>query len=231
MNKNLMRRAILLGVLIVLVGWASWAPAAPKPTNVAHPCSVTLADRAGDSILSDGLGIYPNFADGAGARLWDMNNGVADHLYFAVGGERNLNLKIPGVTDDAPGGVQTCDQAIFQPNVNESGYQFYNLLPVGSSTADVGQNFGGLFQCRFGPGNRNAYSVTYGSPFGTSGPPPECIVITHGQYGNPASNPLEWTLTADEGCTAAVVKVLNRKVVGQWVDVDVPFQLTATELP
>lgn len=225
MNKNLMRRVIRLGALIVLAGWASWAPAAgPNPTNVAHPCDVTVADRSGDSILSDGEGIYTDGVDGTRARLWDMNNGVADHLYFEVGGSgRNLRLKIPGVTDGAPGGVQTCGLAIFQPNVNESDYQFYNELPVGSSTADVGQNFGGLLQCRFGPGNRDHYSVTYGSPFGTYGPPDECIVITH-------TADKVWTLTADAGCTAAVNKVLKNKVVGQWVGVDVPFQLTATEL-
>jgi hypothetical protein len=224
MNKNLMRRAIQPGALIVLVGWASWALAAPKPTNVPHPCDVTVADRPGDSILSDGEGFYRDGEDGTGARLWDMGNGVADHLYFAAGGSvRNLKLSIPGVT----GGVQTCASGIFQPNVNSSGYQFYNLLPVGSSTADVGQNFGGLFQCRFGPGNRDSYSVTYGPPFGEAERPPygpPCIVIAH-------TADKVWTLTADAGCTAVVTKHQRGNPDVTWSDLDVPFQVTAHELP
>ena len=129
-------------------------------------------------------------------------NGVADHLFFQAGGARKLKLSIPAVT----GGVQTCNLGTLQPNVNASGYQFYNDLPGGSSTADVGQNFGGTFACSFGSGGRDGYNVTYES---------QCIVITHGQHGNPGSNPLEWTVAADAGCIAAVTKVQNRKVVGQ----------------
>jgi hypothetical protein len=147
-----------------------------------------------------------------------MNNGVADHLYFQAGGARTLSLSIPGIT----GGTQPCGSGVLQPNVNASGYQFYNLLPVGSSTADVGQNFGGTFKCSFGSGGRDAYNVTYES---------QCIVITHGDYGNPTSDPHKWTVAADPGCTAGVTKVLNRRVVAQWVGQDVPFALTATELP
>lgn len=219
MNKNPMTTAIRFGALIVLVGWASWAPAAPQPNNIAHACDVTVADRAGDSILSDGGGIYTDGIMGASARLWDMNNGVADHLFFQVqqGNGRVLKLTIPGVT----GGTQTCAAGTLKPNVNVSGYQFYNFLPVGSSTAGV-QNFGGTFGCSFGSGNRDSYNVTYES---------QCIVITHGQSGNPGSNPLEWTIAAGAGCTATVTKVQNRKVVGTWVNQDVPFQVTATELP
>lgn len=213
MNKNPMTTAIRFGALIVLGGWASWAPAAPQPNNIAHACDVTVADRAGDSILSDGGGIYTDGIMGASARLWDMNNGVADHLFFQVpqGNGRVLKLSIPDVFS----GTQTCAGATLKPNVNASGYQFYNLLPPGSSTTGA-QNFGGTFGCSFGSGNRDSYNVTYES---------QCIVITHG------SNPLEWTIAADAGCTATVTKVQNRKVVGTWINQDVPFQVTATELP
>ena len=216
MNKNLVKTAIRLGVVIALVGWASWAIAGKPPQNTAHSCQVAVAD-AGNSILSDGLGVYTDGVDRTGARLWDMNNGVADHLYFAAEGSvRNLKLSIPGVTN----GIQTCDSANLRPNLNSSQYQFYNELLVGESTADVDQNFGGTFACSFG--TRNSYNVTYESP---------CIVITHGQHGNTGSNPLEWTIAADAACTAAVTQVEKGKVVGQWVNKQVPFQVTATELP
>ena len=59
----------------------------------------------------------------------------------------------------------------------------------------------------------------------------QCIVITHGDYGNTSSDPRRWTVTANPGCTASVQKVLSRRVVAQWVGQDVPFELTATELP
>jgi hypothetical protein len=209
MNKNLARRAIRLGALIVLVGWASWAPAAPKPPNdgnVAHACQVTVADGPGNSITGDPGVVYTDGVN-AEARLWDMGNGVADHLYFVAA----LKLSIPGVTD----GVQTCDLGILQPNVNVSGYQFYDDLPLYQSTTGD-QNFGGLFQCRFGSGNRDRYSVTYES---------QCIVITH-------TDDKLWTITAPDkaaGCTAAVAKVLKSKVVDQWVNQSVPFEVQAME--
>jgi hypothetical protein len=219
MNKNLVKTAIRFGAVIVLVGWASWAVAGKPPQNTPHPCQVAVADRVGDSILSDGLGIYTDGVAGTGARLWDMVNGVADHLYFGAGSGRTLKLSIPSVTS----GTQTCTAANLRPNLNTDQYQFYNVLPVGSSTADVGENFGGTFQCSFGSGNgTGSYNVTYES---------QCIVITHGQHGNTGSNPLEWTINADAGCTAKVTKVQKGKPDVTWSGLDVPFQVTATELP
>ena len=205
MSKNLIKTAIRFGSLIVLAGWSCWVTAAPRPTNVSHACEVTVADRPGDAITGDPGVVYTDGVN-AQARLWDMNNGVADHLYFVA----PLKLSIPGVTD----GVQACSTAILQPNVNNSGYQFYNDLPVGQSTTGD-QNFGGLFQCRFGSGERDRYSVTYES---------QCIVITH-------TAEKIWTITADVGCTASVSKILRSKVVGQWVNQSVPFEVQATELP
>jgi hypothetical protein len=215
-KKTLLKPSLIL-TIAALGFFGGVVFAAPPPKNTPHPCSVAVGDRIGDSILSDGGGIYTDGVN-ADARLWDMKNGIADHLYFQAGGARKVSLSIPGVTD----GIQTCATGTFKPNVNASGYQFYNDLPVGSSTADVGQNFGGTIGCNFGIAGRDAYNVTYES---------QCIVITHGDYGNTSSDPLKWTVTADAGCTASVTKVLSRRVVAQWVGQDVPFQLTATELP
>jgi hypothetical protein len=214
-SKKILQVPILAIAATALLGGI--LSAAPPPKNESHACTVAVSDRAGDSILSDGGGNYTEGVDAA-VRLWDMKNGVADHLYFQAASSRKVILSIPGVT----GGAQTCDTGTFKPNVNASGYQFYNDLPVGSSTADVGQNFGGTFACNFGTAGRDAYNVTYES---------QCIVITHGDYGNSSSDPLKWTVTADAGCTASVTKVLNRRVVAQWVGQDVPYELTATELP
>jgi len=214
MNRLLMNKAIRLSVAMVALGWASWAIAGKPPQNTPHPCQVSVADRSGDSLQSDGVGIYTDGLD-TEARLWDMMNGVADHLYFVApggtpGSTRFLKLSIPGITN----GVQACGTGILQPNVNSSGYQFYNLLPVGQSTSGS-QNFGGTFKCSYGPHDWDAVNVTYES---------QCIVITH-------TADKVWTITADPGCTAAVTKIQNRQVVGQWVGQDVPFQVQATELP
>jgi hypothetical protein len=210
MSKSLWKTAVRFGVVLALVGWASLATAGKPPQNTPHPSQVSVADRSGDALLSDGAGVYTDGLD-AEARLWDMMNGVADHLYFLVSGNgRSLKLSIPGITN----GVQSCGIGKLQPNVNSSGYQFYNLLPVGQSTTGS-QNFGGTFQCSYGAHNWDAVNVTYES---------QCIVITH-------TADKVWTITADTGCTAGVTKIQNRQVVGQWVGQNVPFQVQATELP
>jgi hypothetical protein len=209
MTRNPGKSTMSVIVMIVLMGWASRAEAGKPPKNVSHACQVTVSHRPGDSILSDALGVYTEGVD-AQVRLWDMMNGVADHLYFqASGNGRSLKLWIPGVTN----GVETCGSGTLQPNLNSSGYQFYNLLPIGSSTADVGQNFGGTYKCASGT---SSWNVTYES---------ECIVIAHTGAG-------QWSVTADGApCTATVTRVENRRVVATWVGVDVPFQVNATELP
>jgi hypothetical protein len=217
MDKTLMKTVIRFGALVVSLGWASWLTAA-KPESRAHAVQATVADRTGDSILSDGGGQYTDGVD-AEARIWDFTPPAIDHLYFKVSQNqgRYLKLSIPDVT----GGVETCQVGTLQPNQNSDAYSFYDVLPVGNSTADFGKNFHGTFRCYDNAG-RNGWTVTY---------EPQCIVITHGQYGNPFSNPLEWTFVTDAPCLASVTKVVNRKVAGTWVGQSVPFQIVATELP
>ena len=213
MNKRQIETTSRLSIALLLLGPASWATAGKPAQNTPHACQVAVADRSGDSLLSDGAGIYTDGVD-SDARLWDMMNGVADHLFFAVPGgshgSRVLKLSIPGITN----GIQSCAVGTLQPNVNSSGYQFYNLLPVGQSTTGS-QNFGGTFKCSYGAHNWDAVNVTYES---------QCIVITH-------TADKVWTITADSGCTASVTKIQNRQVIGQWVGQNVPFQVQATELP
>jgi len=214
MNRTLTRTTIQFCFGIATLSLAFPAVAGKPPQNAAHPSQVTVADRSGDSLQSDGAGIYTDGLD-ADARLWDMMNGVADHLYFVApggtpGSTRFLKLSIPGITN----GVQACGTGILQPNLNSSGYQFYNLLPIGQSTSGS-QNFGGTFKCSYGPHGWDAVNVTYES---------QCIVITH-------TADKVWTITADAGCTAGVTKIQNRQVIGQWVGQNVPFQVQATELP
>lgn len=57
MNKNLRRSVIRFCAVIVLVGLASWATAAPSELP---PLKALLTDSAGDKILSDGFGLYTN---------------------------------------------------------------------------------------------------------------------------------------------------------------------------
>lgn len=214
MNKNLVIRFL---TVIVLVGWASWLIAG-RPQSREHAVRATVADGA-NSILSDGGGQYTGGVDAA-ATIYDFNPPAIDHLYFKVSqnNQRSLRLSIPGVTN----GEETCKVGTLQPNQNTNAYSFYDVLPVGSSTADIGENFHGTFRCYDSSTDRNGWTVTY---------EPQCIAITHGQYGNPTSNPLEWTFTADAPCTATVTKVVNRKVTDTWVNQSVPFQIVATELP
>ncbi len=213
MNKSFTRSVTRSCVGIVLLGWASWLIAV-----FGIPVRATVVGRVGDAILSDGGGEYTDGVTAA-AQIWDFNPPAIDHLYFQVSkhNKRSLKLSIPGVT----AGVETCTVGTLQPNQNSNAYSFYDLLPVGSNTADIGENFHGTFRC-YDSGGRNGWTVTY---------EPQCIVITHGQYGNPASNPLEWTFSADVPCVATVTKVVNRKVTDTWVDQSVPFQIVATELP
>jgi hypothetical protein len=184
------------------------------PGNTSHPCVVTVG-RVGDSILSDGKGPYID-GESAEARLWDMANGVADHLLFQVSQRRHgrsVKLTIPGLVNDL-----TCEVATFKPNQNSDDYQFYNELLVGESTDDPGiqENFAGTITCLDHRG-RNGWTMNYQT---------QCIVIAHTGVGS-------WTVTADggiDGCPAAVSSVTNGAVTAQG-NHDVPFQLQATELP
>ncbi len=223
MSRNLMRTTFRLCVGIVTFGWASLATAGKPAGNTAHPVEVTVADRAGDSILSDGGGKYTDGIDAEG-RLWDMVNTQRDHLYFQVSQKsgRTLKLSIAGLTAGGTGGTETCAVGTLQPNQNDNNYQFYNLLPIGASTdqPDVSDptrsNFGGTFKCLDSRG-RNGWIVTYVT---------QCIVIAHTAVG-------EWTVTMDGGaggCPAAVSKVKNGAVTAQG-NHDVPFQVRARELP
>src|SRR6266536_3848647 len=158
MSKNLMKTVIRFGALVVSLGWASWLIAA-KPQNRPHPVQATVEDRTGDSILSDGDGPYTDGVN-ADARIWDFDPPAIDHLYFQVSQNqgRYLNLSIPSV----PTGVVTCQVETLQPNQNSDAYSFYDVLPVGNSTADFGENFGGTFRCYDNAG-RNGWTVTYES--------------------------------------------------------------------
>lgn len=211
---------LALSLILVIVAMALSSAvvfAAGKPAgNTPHPCVVTVGDRVGDSILSDGLGSYTNSTTSE-ARLWDMVNGVADHLLFQVDQRkhgRNVKLAIPTLIDNL-----TCFAATFKPNQNDSDYQFYNQLPIGASTDEPDpldpdrSNFGGTINCLDARG-RNGWLLNYQV---------QCIVIAHTGAG-------QWTVTADSGCLASVSQVTNGAItpLGNY---DVPFQLQATELP
>jgi hypothetical protein len=218
MNKDPMRFAARFCAVVVLLGGAYWLIAA----SGAHPVRASVID-AGNSILSDGKGDYLDGVNGE-ARIWDFDPPAIDHLYFEVSSvnnsqKRKLKLSIPGITS----GVETCEAGRLQPNQNSHAYSFYDQLGVGQSTADIGENFWGTFRC-YDKSGKTGYTVTYDSVT-------PCIVITHGQYGNSGSNPLEWTHAADGSCKARIEKFVNRRLVGTWVDQSAPFQIVATELP
>ena len=213
-KKSVLVSSLALAITAVVV-CSTPVFAAKPPGNTAHACSVTVADRVGDSIRSDGAGLYTE-GTSAEARLWDMNNGIADHLYFQVNQRnhgRSIVLTIPGLVTSL-----ACAVATFKPNLNSDDYQFYNELPIGKSTddPDVQQNFSGDIRC-LDSRARNGWIITYQT---------ECIVIAHTGVGS-------WMVTADggvDGCPAAVSKVTNGAVTAQG-NHDVPFQLQATELP
>jgi hypothetical protein len=136
-KKTLLKPSLIL--TIAALGFFSGVVfAAPPPKNTPHPCSVAVGDRVGDSILSDNGNTYSNGTT-AEARLWDMVNGVADHLFFQVDPRRHqgrkIRLSIPTIAEFA-GGPQDCQTATFKPNQNDDNYQFYNALPIGKTTDD-----------------------------------------------------------------------------------------------
>lgn len=217
-RKTLFALSLILTFAAITLSSAAIFAAPPK--NISHPCDVTVGDRPGDSILSYNGNTYSNGTT-AEARLWDMVNGVADHLYFQVDPRRHqgrkIRLSIPTIAEFA-GGPQDCQTATFKPNQNDDYYQFYNALPIGKTTddPDIQENFKGDITCLDSRG-RNGWIVTYQT---------QCIVIAHTGVG-------AWTVTADggvDGCPAAVSKVTNGAVTAQG-NHDVPFQLQATEFP
>jgi hypothetical protein len=202
MNTNPMKTATRLCAVIVLLGWASQATAAKPPhvDNTSHPVTVTVID-AGNSIQSDGTSAYTGTnTNGIAARLWDIVTGP-DHLHFEVNKKKGrfLRLSIPSVT----GGTVDCSLGRLKPNQNANNYNFYNLLPIGSSTNEINENFGGTFSC-------DAYVVTYAP----------CIVIEHTGVGF-------WRITAPPvGCDALVT--VNGVTLGGTFPV--PFQVEVDQL-
>jgi hypothetical protein len=225
MNKNLMRPVIRLCAVIVLLGWASWATAGPKPPSPPpshdHAVEVTVANNAGDSILGDGV-VYTDGVGGTGARIWDFDPPAADHLHFQVEkkfAERFLKLVIGEQPGLPPGGVDAvCQVGRLKPNESPIGFQFYNDpdFPVGDSTSGP-ENYGGTFKCTTDNRGKTGWFVHWD-------PADECIVISH-----PAD--FTYAFTAVAGCLADVSQIVNGAVQPPLGAYDVPFQVIATELP
>jgi hypothetical protein len=218
MNRNLMRSAIGFGAVIVLLGWASWVTASPKPPNPDHSAQVTISNNAGDSILGDG-GFYINGADGVAARIWDFGPPAPDHLHFEVSGSRRLRLVIPDQPGLPAGGVNVeCRVGRLKPNESPIGFQFYNdaSFPIGDSTIGP-ENYGGTFKCTTDIPGKTGWFVHWN-------PSEECIVVSH-----PA--PSTYAFTAGAGCLADVSRVVNGTAQAPLGAYDVPFQVIATELP
>jgi hypothetical protein len=215
MNHNLVKPVIRFCSVIVLLGWASWATAVPKPPmGTAHSMEVTVANNVGDSILGDG-GVYTNGVDGATARIWDYDPPAADRLTFGAGSTR---LKL--VIDE---GAVNADCLVGTLFVNESsipGFQFYNdpTFPVGDSTTVADEdNYGGTFRCNTDKRGKTGWFVHWK-------PIDQCIVISHTAADT-------YTFTAGAGCLADVSQIVNGSVQPPLGAYDVPFQLVATELP
>jgi hypothetical protein len=220
MNTHFTRITIRTCAVVVSLGWASLAIAG-KPGGIAHPCTGTVID-AGNSIQSDSPTLsnasYTEGVDGA-CRLWDFVD--FSHLHFGAGGINKksgvghfLRLSIPGVI--GAGGVgEMCQSGTLKPNQNANRYNFYDLLPIGASTNDINENFGGTFSClRSGFQPSQTWVVTY----------PECIVIDHTGVGN-------WRFTASGGCIAAVTLTFGTSSepspIGSF---PVPFQVEVDQL-
>lgn len=222
MKTNLMKTATQLCAVIVLVGWASWATASPKPPvpppSHDHAASVTVSNNVGDSILGDG-GVYIDGTSGVAARIWDFGPPAPDHLHFEASQNRFLSLVIPDQPGLPAGGVNAqCRVGRLKPNESPIGFQFYNdpNFPVGDSTSGP-ENYGGTFKCTTDTPGKTGWYVHWN-------PSDECIVISH-----PAAN--TYTFTAAAGCAADVSRIVNGSVQAPLGAYDVPFQVSATELP
>jgi hypothetical protein len=209
MNPSFRNTAIRHCVVIGLLGWASMAFAG-KPTSVAHPTTVTVIDSA-NAIQSDSPTLSnASYTEGVAltaARLWEFTN--FSHLNFEVQKKKGrfLRLTIPTVT----GGTVTCGDGWLKPNQIAHGYDFYHQLPIGASTNDINENFGGTFRCDAWPnGSAPGYFITY----------PPCIVIEHTGVGY-------WRMTAPAVGCDALVTVDGVTQAGTY---PVPFQLDVDQL-
>jgi len=184
-------------------------------------------ENAGNSIQGDGAP-YTDGAEGVDARIWDFDADppVADHLHFQVEKKfagRYLRLVIPEQPGLPAGGVnEECQVGRLKPNESLNDVEFYDELPVGQSTSGA-DNFGGTFKCTTDSRGKTGWFVHWK-------PVNPCIVITHGEDGNPFSNPLEWRFTAGAGCPADVSRIVNGAVQSP-VAAYVPFQVLTTVLP
>jgi len=224
MNTNFTKTAIRLCAAIVLLGWASWATAVPKPPvpppSHDHAAEVTVANNAGDSILGAG-GAYTDGVDGVAARIWDFGPSAPDHLHFAVERKfagRYLKLVIAEEPGLPAGGVNVeCQVGILKPNESLIGFQFYNdpNFPLGDSTSGP-ENYGGTFKCTTDSRGKTGWFIHWK-------PADECIVISH-----PAD--FTYTFTAGAGCPADVSRIVNGTVQAALGAYDVAFQVVASEL-
>ena len=221
MNTNLMKTAIRLCAVIVLLGWAFSATAAPPQHGSDHAVMATVENNLGDSIRSDDRGDYTDGAEGVAARIWDFDS-VADHFHFQVEtkfADRYLKLVIPEQPGLPTGGVNAeCRVGRLKPNESPINFQFYNdpNFAVGDSTSGP-ENYGGTFKCTTDKAGKTGWFIHWD-------PAEQCIVISH-------PVPDTYTFTAGAGCLADVSKIVNGTVKPPLGAYDVPFQVETIVLP
>jgi len=224
MNRDFVKPMFRLGVVTVLLGWASGATAVPKPPapppSHDHAVEVDVVN-AGNAILGDGLGFYRDGVGGVAGRIWDFGPAAADHLHFQVEKKftgRDLRLQV-NLDADADLEVNAvCQVGTLKPNESPVNFQFYNdpAFPVGDTTSGP-ENYGGTFKCTTDNRGKAGWFIHWK-------PVDECIVISH-------TADTTYTFTALAGCPADVSAIVNGVVQAPQAATEVPFQVVATELP
>ncbi len=169
--------------------------------TVGLPCSVTLADRAGDAIRSDGGGSYVDGIDGIDCTVFEGASGDVTFNFTATGKRavRSLHFDYTAkISGSGPTGV------LNDHSVNSS-VQTIDLMGIGATELHTGGFTTSVGRFAFNPSN-------------WPGSTPLSVTRTSAS---------EWIVTADSGVND--VAVLSQSAKKGNVDVGhyhMPFQMT-----
>jgi hypothetical protein len=117
--------------------------------SVGLPCSITVADRGGDNILSDGRGDYVDGVDGIQCTIYQ---GASDDMtfYFTASGKKAVRYLQFDYTDKISGSGPV---GVLNDHSSQSSVQTIDAIGIGSTEAHTGGFTTGIGRFAFNPTN------------------------------------------------------------------------------